>query len=229
MKPEEIKLSDWHRIFVGQVPWEFYIEVIIRAAVVYLILMVSMRIMGKRMAGQLSRTEMIALVSLAAAVGIPIMTPDRGLLPGVISAFVIVVGELLLSRWAARNQRIESMVADDLNTLVEDHVLRLGDMEQTRVSRERLFAELRSEGLYHLGNVKRLYLEANGKFTLIQDPEPKPGLSVLPDWDSEFKNTQRKVPGLQVCTKCGYEKSASPDPKEECGNCGNVHWTEAVQ
>ena len=71
MKPEEIKFGDWMRTFVGQVPPEFYIELVIRSFLVFLILLVSMRMLGRRMAGQLNRMEMIALFSLAAAIGVP--------------------------------------------------------------------------------------------------------------------------------------------------------------
>jgi len=82
MKPEEIHLKDWLRILIGEEPISFLLELIIRAAVVYLVLMLSMRLMGKRMSSQLSRNELATLVSLAAAVGVPMMAPDRGLLPG---------------------------------------------------------------------------------------------------------------------------------------------------
>jgi uncharacterized membrane protein YcaP (DUF421 family) len=97
MKPDQFHLTDWPRIFIGDVPGMFYVEVIIRTAVIYFILMASMRLMGKRMAAQLSRTEMVALVAIAASIGIPIMAPDRGLLPAVISAIVIVLGERIIS------------------------------------------------------------------------------------------------------------------------------------
>lgn len=40
---------------------------------------------------------------------------------------------------------------------------------------------LRSGGMIHLGHVKRLYMEANGFFTLIEATAPKPGLSILPE------------------------------------------------
>src|ERR1700712_2197316 len=90
MKPDEIKLSDWKRILFGQVPPEFYIELVIRGLLVYLLLMVAMRLLGKRMSGQVSRLEMIALVSLASAVGVPLLSPMNGILPAVIIAIIIV-------------------------------------------------------------------------------------------------------------------------------------------
>jgi hypothetical protein len=62
MKPEEIKLSDWTRIILGPVPPEFYLELIIRVIFVYLLLMVSMRLLGKRMSTQMSMLELTAMV-----------------------------------------------------------------------------------------------------------------------------------------------------------------------
>lgn len=90
MKPEEIHITDWARIFLGEVPPSFMIEVVIRIAFMYLVLMVSMRAMGKRMAGMLGRTEMAALVSLAASIGVSLQDPSKGLLPVVIIAAVVV-------------------------------------------------------------------------------------------------------------------------------------------
>lgn len=228
MKPEQLHLTDWQRLFIGAVPGLFYAEIIIRTAVVYFILLASMRLMGKRMASQLSRTEMIALVALAASIGIPIMAPDRGLLPAIISAFVIVTGERIISKIAAKNEKAEALIDDNLNILVENSVMKLDTMLQCRITRERLLAQLRSEGLYHLGSVKRLYLESNGKFSLVENPEPIPGLSVLPEWDTKFRSRQNVVPNRWVCANCG-NPDEPPRNETRCTNCGNDHWTEAVQ
>ncbi len=222
-----MKLTDWHRIFIGEVPGMFYVEVLIRTAVVYALLMIAMRLMGKRMAAQLSRTEMVAMVALAASIGIPILAPDRGLVPGVISAVVIVVGERLISRMSARNQRMEAIVEDELDILVENSVMKLDTMLQCRVTRERLLAQLRSEGLYHLGAVKRLYLESNGAFSLVENPTPTPGLSVLPDWDTKYRERQKAVSGSRVCGFCGNPASVAVNPAN-CSNCGKDQWTTAV-
>jgi hypothetical protein len=46
MKPEEIYLSDWSRILIGEVPGSFYLEAIIRVVFIYLLLLVAMRLMG---------------------------------------------------------------------------------------------------------------------------------------------------------------------------------------
>src|SRR3954471_12365738 len=75
MDAQKIRPNDWHRILSGQEPVAFYLEIVLRVAVVYLILMLAMRLLGKRMSSQLSRTELAVVVSLAAAVGVPLLSP----------------------------------------------------------------------------------------------------------------------------------------------------------
>src|SRR5687767_14213450 len=104
MKEEQIQLNDWKRMFLGEVPPEFLIEVIIRMAFLYLLLIFAMRLLGHRMASQLSRNELAALVSLAAAIGVPILAPDRGLLPALVIALVVVAISRLLAWGSYKNQ-----------------------------------------------------------------------------------------------------------------------------
>jgi uncharacterized membrane protein YcaP (DUF421 family) len=180
MKPEDIYIGDWARMFLGETPLSFFIEIILRVFFIYLLLMVSMRLLGKRMAAQISRNELIAMVALAAAIGVPLQAPDRGLLPPFIIAVVVVLVGRTVARLAFKNQKFEHISQDNACTLVNDSVMQIRQMQKTRITPERLFAQLRSEGIMHLGEVKRLYIEANGSFTLVKDDQPTAGLSILP-------------------------------------------------
>jgi uncharacterized membrane protein YcaP (DUF421 family) len=117
-----------------------------------------------------------------------------------------------------------------LDTLVKDGVMLLKTMRRVRISRERLFAQLRSENLDHLGRVKRVYMEANGTFTLVPEEEKTPGLLVLPDWDKSFINEKLTWTDLLICKECGEKKPENARNKEhvKCKNCGADEWTKAV-
>src|SRR5215203_1883695 len=117
MKPEEVKFSDWGRILFGEVPPAFFIEVLIRTVVVFFLLVISMRLFGKRMAAQINRIELVALFSLAAAIGVPLQTPDRGILPAIIIAIVVVLIGRLAAALAFRNERMEARIEDRLTIL----------------------------------------------------------------------------------------------------------------
>jgi uncharacterized membrane protein YcaP (DUF421 family) len=228
MKEYEIKLSDIQRILVGEVPLHFYLEVIFRVAIIYLVLMVSMRLMGKRMSSQLSRNEMAAVASLAAAVGIPLMNPDRGLLPAVVIAVVIIAYQTIIARKASVNKKFESVTQDEYNMLVKDGVLNTNAMVLTKISRERLFSQLRSESISHLGMVRRLYFEAGGTFSLLNTTEPKPGLSVLPEWDQQLSSEMHVLTDVQLCHYCGNHRPLESTDDTLCENCKHHTWVRAV-
>lgn len=225
MKPEDIHPFDFMRILLGEAPWSFLIEVVIRILFIFVLLVVSMRLMGKRMAAQLSRNELAAMSSLAAAIGVPMQVPDRGLLPPVIIAVVVIGIQRLSAIWTLRSKKFEEISQGDIGIMVEEGCLKLEAMQSAVLPQERLFAQLRSEAIDNLGAVKRVYMEANGEFTILKQPEPKPGLSILPNWDQDFLQEQRKVPGTFACCNCG---NLAPEDYSPCNRCGQNEWAGAV-
>ncbi|GAA4904658.1 DUF421 domain-containing protein [Mucilaginibacter defluvii] len=226
MKASDIHLFDWQRIWIGEVPEMYFVELIIRAFVIYLILLIAMRSMGKRMSTQLSRNELAALVSLAAAVGVPMMAPDRGILPAVMIALVIVGLQRVIAKGAFHNQRFESFSQGNVAELLADGVINVRSMAKIGLSRERLVAELRSNGIIHLGEVKRVYLEANGGFSIIKNQDAIQGLSVLPASDQDFVDELEIHASELVCNWCGLSRP-QPSPVK-CTHCGHDTWKPAV-
>lgn len=224
---DPIKLNEWQRILVGDVPTGFFIELFIRAIICYLILVGSMRVMGKRMSSQLSRNELAAMVSLAATIGVPLMAPDRGVLPALIIALTVVSTQRVIARWAFSDQRFESISQGNVSILVCDGVVDVKEMEKTGLSQERLFAELRCNSVFHLGEVERLYIEANGAFTLVKAKEPSRGLSVLPIQDKVFINECSFIEQHKVCGFCGVDL-AQKSELNSCDNCGKQEWKPAM-
>jgi uncharacterized membrane protein YcaP (DUF421 family) len=227
MKPYEIKIEDIQRILFGEVPHHFLIEAIFRALFIFILLMMSMRLMGKRMASGLSRNEMAAIASLAAAIGVPLMNPDRGMLPPFIIAAVIIMFQWGISKRAVKHRKFESITQDKIAVLINDGVLDTKQLMKTRLSQARVFAQLRGEGIMQLGTVKKLYIEADGTFSLLKANDEKPGLSVIPPWDEELTRQQEKVSEMLVCNFCGFGDGSKG--WVSCPNCKNKDWTIAVK
>jgi uncharacterized membrane protein YcaP (DUF421 family) len=188
-----------------------------------------MRLLGKRMAAQLDRIDLAALVTLAAAIGVPLQAPDRGLLPAVVIAAVVVSLGTVIGRLSFKSEKFESLTHGSANMLMENGAMRLSQMLTSRVTPERLLAELRTKGLTHLGQLRRVYAEANGSFSLIEAEEPRPGLCIIPAWDTDFREQLKEVPEIEACTSCGFTRERASSKGHDCSNCQGTSWVTAVQ
>jgi hypothetical protein len=78
MKKEDIRLGDWHRLFISEAPLEFMLEVVLRTLIIYLVPLLTMRLLSQRMTAQLNVTELMLMLGGVVSVGMQL--PDRGLL-----------------------------------------------------------------------------------------------------------------------------------------------------
>ncbi|MGY2132956.1 DUF421 domain-containing protein [Hymenobacter sp. HD11105] len=230
MKKEEIFLGDWQRILLGNAPVEFLVEVVLRTVIIYLALLLTMRIMGKRMNAQLTITELSVMIMLGGIVSVPMQIPERGLLHGILILGCILVLFRSINWLAYRYRRVELLAQGELQIIVADGVLDREQMITAHLSREQLFASLRAQKIQHLGELKRVYLEANGEFSVYQQKPPRPGLSILPEKDSVIHGAEHQEQDLQACLQCGYT-TPEPDTQKQsaaCPKCGCPDWTYAI-
>jgi uncharacterized membrane protein YcaP (DUF421 family) len=221
MKKEDIHFNDLYRILIGEVPPGFYIELIIRVICVYAMIMFGMKYMGKRIAGDLNRSELAALSTLAAATGLVLLSPDRGLVSPLIVLGIIYLIRLYVNKKNYSSKRFEEFIEGRRSTLVIDGEMQWHEMKRTRISKEQLFSQLRGLGIKHLGVIKRFYMEANGAFSLTKLPHPQPGLPAIPEWDTAFLAEQPRWHEWQVCANCGHRQQ----PQEvNCSVCNNTTW-----
>ncbi|MFL5788658.1 MAG: DUF421 domain-containing protein [Flavisolibacter sp.] len=226
MKKDEIHFGDWSRILIGDVPASFFIEALIRVVILYLLLIVSMRLMGKRISSGLTRNEMVAIVSLAAAIGVPLQSPDRGIFPAFIIALVVIIIERLTAKWSSKSEKFEQYSQGHISELVKQGTMQIENMKKARISRERVISQLRSKSIRNLGMVKRFFLEAGGSFTVIKEEEPLAGLCLIPEWDENYLKNKVKFAEESVCFNCGKLKENKNE--ENCVNCGQSHWVKAI-
>ena len=229
MKPEQIHIYDLGRILLGEVPGSFVIEVVIRVLFLFLLLLISIRLMGRKMSSSLTRNELAALTSLAAAIGVPILSPDRGLLPAIIIAIVVIAYQRLTSLSVFKSKKMERALLDHRNHLISNGCLNLEEIAKGGLSQERLFAQLRADGIDNLGKVKRMYFEPSGRFVILEEPKARPGLPIIPEWDKDYMEDRETLKDKFACCNCGVIVKERQKPNKDCKRCGHNEWREAVQ
>lgn len=214
-----------HRLLVGDAPWLFLLEVACRAVVVYAALFVVMRLLGKRMAAQLSISELTVMLTLGAAIGAPLQTPTQGVLSAVVLLACALVFQRGLSALSFRWRAVEVQVQGDVTLLLVDGRLLINELHKAGLGLDRVHSELRSQGVMQLGQLRRVYLESTGRFTLLKFNRPLPGLSLLPPEGDLDPPAQTD---LLACNQCGYVATAEAQGWPRCRHCDNDHWQPAI-
>lgn len=229
---------DLKRLFLGDVPLLFYVEIAFRTFVMYGYALVMLRLIGKRGQRQLSIFEFAIVIALGSAVGDPMFYPQVPLLHGMIVITVIVGLDKLLEELVKNYESVETFVEGSPSILAQDGYLSEKQYGSKGIlSREELFAILRTNKVEQLGQVKRAYMEQTGQISVfIYDrPDVKPGLPIIPPWDiGELPTFQVEEPvseaGPYACWTCGYTKAYQVDDIfTYCPNCEHGKWTRATK
>lgn len=229
MDKENIELGDWERILIGNNPWGFMVEVFFRTLIIYVCLIIVMRLLGKRMNAQLTITDLAVMLTLGAIASVPMQSFDKGLLPGIILLVAILLLHQGLSYLTSKNRTVEVLTQGKVTLLAKEGVIDPEELQRLRISKDQVFAVLRSQGIRQLGQVKRLYSEADGHFSVFKFDEAKPGLSVFPRSENALPSKQKEVQNQQACCYCGYVVKITHTNQLSCSNCGNEDWIPAIR
>jgi uncharacterized membrane protein YcaP (DUF421 family) len=222
-----IQAWDWKRIFIGEAPYEFLIEVLIRTLIVYILLLVVIRLMGKRMGGQVSISDMAVLITLGAIVSPGMQSPQHAILFTVTALVTVYLLHQFVNRFSTKNENFLKVSEGTYECLVKDGILQIDTMKNAGVTRQELFAELRSNKIDNLSAVKRVYLEACGSFSIYLNREPKAGLVLFPEKDREILNSKQiENNGIKACTNCGHIQHLKNN-KDKCTVCKKNSWQNA--
>lgn len=119
MKPEQIHLEDWQRILIGNNAPGFLIEVFFRSILILIAFLVIVRLLGKRMNGQLTLTEMAVMLTLGAIVSPIMQLPNRGILLGLVILICALTFQRGLTWLDFKNQRVEEITQGKESLLIE--------------------------------------------------------------------------------------------------------------
>jgi uncharacterized membrane protein YcaP (DUF421 family) len=229
MKKEQIEFPDWKRLFLGDTPPEFMVEVLFRTVLIYLFLLLVVRLLGKRMNGQLTIAELAVMVTLGGIVSPAMQLPDRGLLFGVLALLCALIFQRFYTLWTFKSEKMEKLSQGEMSVLVKDGVLQLDEMENARITRQQLYGTLRSRNIFNLGEIKRVYMEGCGIFSIYKTDGKKPGLPILPSDDQEILTmANRKEDSVMACCNCGHVQQITSE-ETRCDVCNEKDWTKAFE
>jgi len=220
---------DWHRIFFSDQPYTFFIEIVFRTFVMFFVVIVILRLAGKRSVQQLSIFEIVMIITLGSAAGDPMFYEDVGLLHAVL-VFIIILGFYrLLVYVISKNEKVEELLEGKAIYVIKEGMLCLDEVSGNEFGSDEFFAALRVKNIEHFGQIRYAILEDTGVISVFYyaDEQVKPGLPILPaEYEKKSKIILEK--GVYSCTYCGNTLLLMPSKKIVCERCNGEEWVRAI-
>lgn len=144
--------------------WEF----VLRAVVVYVLLLVMVRVSGKRSVGQFTPFDMILLILLGTAVQNSLIGKDISLVGGLLLAGSLIAMNFAVGWVAARSRRFHALVEGRAVQVITDGQLDHERLRRESVSEIDLEEALRRNGLESVSQVRSGWIESDGHITLVE-------------------------------------------------------------
>lgn len=149
------------------------VTIFTRTLIIYLFLILSMRLMGKRQIGELEVSELITTLLLSEIASLPITDTSIPISHSIVPIITLVTFEVVSSYLLVRFPRLKNIISTRPSVLIDKGVLKRKNMIEARISADELMTELRQKGVCTLSEVQYAILEQNGKITVIQKADKR--------------------------------------------------------
>ena len=139
----------------------------LKTLIVYAVLVIGLRLLGKRELGQMSVYDLVLIVILGNAVQNAMINNDNTLGGGIVAATVLLALNWCLNRLVTRSKRVERFLVGGPVLIVHDGVPLRDRMAREGISDDELSAALREHGIDDVRDVHLAVLESDGTISVV--------------------------------------------------------------
>ncbi|MBC7744860.1 MAG: DUF421 domain-containing protein [Flavobacterium sp.] len=222
------EIFEWNRFLFNDLPAIFLVEVLVRALIMYVIILVALRSSGKRGVKQLSIYELVLIIGLGSAAGDPMFYEDVGIIPA-ITVFIAIIFLYRITTWlSGKNKKFGKILEGKPVTLITNGRFSIENFKKENLAQTEFFSELRHQNVEHLGQIRIGIIEPTGEISLFfyEDKDVKPGLPLIPEVFSKSVMLISEQ-AVYACTFCGDTQEIGKGLLK-CPVCKRNSWVKAI-
>lgn len=150
------------------------LNLIIRTIVIYFVLIIFMRLMGKREIGQLSAIDFVVAIVIAELGAIPLADENISLLRGIVPIGILTLAQISLSLLCLKNNAFRRIIYGKPNVLIANGKIQAEEMRKARYNIDDLLTQLREKDVFNVADVEFAVLENSGKLTVSLKSQKRP-------------------------------------------------------
>ena len=145
----------------------------IRAIILYIVVLIVMRLMGKREIGQLQPFELAISIMIADLASVPMSELGIPLTNGIVPILALLVIYMIISILNMKSVNFRKIMSGKPAILIYRGKIDEKTLRKESITINELQERLRVDNIFNLGDVEYAILETNGELTVIQKPEKR--------------------------------------------------------
>ncbi|MGG0644488.1 DUF421 domain-containing protein [Sporosarcina gallistercoris] len=159
-----------------------------RTVLLYALIVLILRLMGKREVGELSVIDIVVFVIIAEVAAFALDSPDVKLINSIFPMLILLVIQFVSSFISLKNKKFRDIVDGDTTILIQDGKILEEEMRKQRYNLDDLFQQLREQQIGSVFEVAYAYLEPSGNLSVFKYGETAPVLPLISDGDIDHRH-----------------------------------------
>ena len=148
--------------------------IFIRAIIIYIVVLLALRLMGKREIGQLQPYELVITMMIADLASVPMQDIGIPIFHGIIPILALLLSQIILSYINIKSGWIRRILCGEPTVLIQKGRIMEERLKKQRYTIDGLMEELRGNGVFSLEEVEYAILETSGQISVIKKAEKTP-------------------------------------------------------
>lgn len=164
--------------------------ILFRTIILYLLVVISMRLMGKKQIGEMEPFELAIAIMISELASLPMQDTRISITHGIIPIITLLALQTLMALFQLKSEKMRLLFNGKPSILIEKGTLNVKELKNEKFNLNDLMEELRMQGYYNLSDIEYAILETSGQLSII----PKTELAPITRADLKIKSPQDTLP-----------------------------------
>lgn len=149
----------------------FAVELLImvaRTVLLYVVVLIIFRVMGKREIGELSILDLVVFIMIAEMAVMAIENPKDPLLYSILPMLTLLIIQIGLAIWSLKSNRMRNFIDGKPSIIIENGKINEHEMKRQRYNFNDLLVQLRDKNIKNVADVEFAILESSGRLSVFQ-------------------------------------------------------------
>lgn len=165
-----------------------------RTLLLYVLIVIILRIMGKREVGELGVIDVVVFIIMAEVAAFALDDPDKKLIQSIVPMLMLLAIQVLSSQISLKSKKFRDLIDGDPTLIIKDGKILEKEMRKQRYNLDDLFQQLREQSIGSVHEVSIAYLEPSGNLSVFTKDDGHPAITLIADGSIQHRH-------LRLCGK----------------------------